>query len=150
MFKDKKCPHCGKTIRNKAVFCLDCGRSVDGQESYIGNSANDFHLEGCVAEKIGSPPFLRVIKGPDLDAVIELGKKIIIGRLRESDNVVLSDPYISRQHLSITDIGGQYRLKNISKTNGTKVNGEEVDSRLLQDGDVIEIGYTVMVLESPG
>lgn len=164
MFKDKKCPHCGRRMRSRAVFCLDCGRSIEDKNNYIGDATGEIVTKGMegeslfaapigesVAENLKATSFLTVTAGPDREATIELTGDIIIGRWRKDNNVVLSDPYISRQHLKITSAGGRHLLENMSKTNGTKVNGDSTENHILQDGDVIEIGYTVMVFRSkPG
>ncbi|HEX21294.1 MAG TPA: FHA domain-containing protein [Actinobacteria bacterium] len=161
MFHNMKCPHCGKKIRSQAVFCLDCGRriddkgySIEGDTGKIVTKADGggFLLTGplgdSIAENLQAAPYLRITKGPDREMVIKLMGNIIIGRLRKENNIILSDPYISRRHLAITASGHRFVLKNMSKTNGTKINGDCVDDCVLKDGDVIEIGYTVMVFKS--
>jgi len=70
-----------------------------------------------------------------------------IGTFRRTTDIVLDDTSISRLHAMIFyDEVGVGILDLVSK-NGTYVNGDEVESRLLQKGDVIEVGETKMVFE---
>jgi uncharacterized protein YbaR (Trm112 family) len=70
-----------------------------------------------------------------------------LGQFRRSPDVVLSDGSLSRLHAMIFyDVAGVGILDLVSK-NGTFVNGQEVESRLLQRGDAIELGETKIVFE---
>ncbi|MBI4236895.1 MAG: FHA domain-containing protein [Deltaproteobacteria bacterium] len=66
---------------------------------------------------------------------------------RRTGDIVLEDVSVSRLHamLFFDDIG--VGVLDLVSKNGTYVNGEEVESRLLQPGDAIEVGETKMVLE---
>lgn len=66
-----------------------------------------------------------------------------IGRLPESD-IVLDDPGASRQHARIHAAEGEYVLSDLGSTNGTFVNDEQVRERMLEDGDRVSIGETVL------
>ncbi|HYF11955.1 MAG TPA: DUF3662 and FHA domain-containing protein [Actinomycetota bacterium] len=66
-----------------------------------------------------------------------------IGRLPESD-VVVDDPGASRQHARIRAADGEYVLSDLGSTNGTFVNDEQVRERVLEDGDRVSIGETVL------
>ncbi|MEW2464951.1 FHA domain-containing protein [Streptomyces sp. NPDC046994] len=61
---------------------------------------------------------------------------------RNSDNtVVISSLSVSRFHAEIVfDENEGYVLRDCGSSNGTQVNGEDVDSRLLQPGDDITMG----------
>ncbi len=73
-----------------------------------------------------------------------LAKPVLtLGRLPESD-VVISDPGASRQHARIANAGGEFVVTDLGSTNGTLVNDEEVRERVLDDGDRITIGETVL------
>jgi pSer/pThr/pTyr-binding forkhead associated (FHA) protein len=68
---------------------------------------------------------------------------VTLGRLPESD-VVVADPGASRQHARITNANGEFVLTDLGSTNGTLVNDEAVHDRVLDDGDRITIGDTVL------
>ena len=67
----------------------------------------------------------------------------IIGRGTASD-FRLPDTGVSRQHAEITWDGQDAVLVDLHSTNGTIVNGEEIDNWLLADGDIISMGHSVM------
>jgi hypothetical protein len=68
---------------------------------------------------------------------------VTLGRLPESD-VVVDDPGASRQHARISNSNGEFVLTDLGSTNGTLVNDESVQERVLDDGDRITIGETVL------
>jgi len=68
---------------------------------------------------------------------------VTLGRLPESD-VVVDDPGASRQHARIRNSNGEFVLTDLGSTNGTLVNDEPVRERVLDDGDRITIGETVL------
>jgi pSer/pThr/pTyr-binding forkhead associated (FHA) protein len=63
-----------------------------------------------------------------------------IGR-RAGNNLRLDYPQVSRQHAVVTRTAEGYALHDLGSRNGTHLNGQlVVGRRLLEDGDVIEIG----------
>ncbi|MDP2600298.1 MAG: FHA domain-containing protein [Deltaproteobacteria bacterium] len=70
-----------------------------------------------------------------------------LGTFRRAPDVVLKDSTLSRLHAMIFfDEIGVGILDLVSK-NGTFVNGQEIESRLLKKGDTIEFGETKIVFE---
>ncbi|HZB01174.1 MAG TPA: DUF3662 and FHA domain-containing protein [Actinomycetota bacterium] len=72
---------------------------------------------------------------------------VTIGRLAECD-VVLKDRGASRKHAQIRLRDGAWVLTDLGSTNGTRLNGQTVQSRPLSDGDKITIGTTVIEFRS--
>lgn len=63
-----------------------------------------------------------------------------IGRSNKS-NVVIKDPYISKEHLRIVKDEGDYYLEDMESANGTFVNGNKIlDVVKLKNGDRVRIG----------
>lgn len=70
-----------------------------------------------------------------------------IGAFKRTSDITLDDSAVSRLHAMLFyDEVGVGILDLVSK-NGTFVNGEEVESRLLRKGDAIEIGESRIVFE---
>ena len=69
--------------------------------------------------------------------------RMLIGRLPESD-VVVDDPGASRRHAEIRRADGDYVVADLGSTNGTMVNESTIGEHVLQDGDRITIGKTVL------
>jgi len=88
---------------------------------------------------------LRILDGADRGRVFEhLPTPVTIGR--EEGNVVqLNDERISRYHIKIQEDGGKLVLTDLESTNGTRVNGEDVQLRILRFGDVIAVGRSVLL-----
>ncbi len=71
----------------------------------------------------------------------------LVGRAPEAHfNLGNRDLYVSRRHFLLEILPPRCRLFHISKTNETKVNGHLVQECDLSNGDVIEVGYTVISL----
>jgi hypothetical protein len=68
---------------------------------------------------------------------------VTIGRLPDCD-VVIEDKGASRRHAQLKRKGATYTLTDLGSTNGTKLNGETIQSRELHNGDKITIGTTVL------
>ncbi|MBI2501574.1 MAG: FHA domain-containing protein, partial [Deltaproteobacteria bacterium] len=70
-----------------------------------------------------------------------------LGAFERKGDVTLADSSISRLHAMIfyDDLG--VGILDLVSKNGTFVNGAEVESRLLQKGDVVLLGSTKLKLE---
>jgi hypothetical protein len=73
--------------------------------------------------------------------------EVTIGRLPECD-VVVDDPGASRQHAQIRRTDGGFVLVDLGSTNGTLVNDEPIREHVLENGDRITIGETVLEFRS--
>jgi len=88
---------------------------------------------------------LRVLDGADRGQVYDhLEPPITIGR-EEGNSVQLNDERISRFHLKIQEDQEKLVLTDLESTNGTRVNGEDTQLRLLRYGDVISVGRSVLL-----
>lgn len=88
---------------------------------------------------------LRVVQGADRGRVFaDLHPPISIGR-EEGNTIQLNDERISRFHCKILADNQHLVLTDLESTNGTKVNGQAVQLRLLRYGDLIVIGRSVLL-----
>lgn len=91
---------------------------------------------------------LRVIDGADRGRVFEdLPTPVTIGR-EEGNTIQLNDERISRFHVKIQEDAGKIVLTDLESTNGTKINGEDAQLRILRFGDLISMGRSVMLFGS--
>lgn len=91
---------------------------------------------------------LRVLEGADRGKVFEdAAAPITIGR-EEGNSIQLNDERVSRFHLKIQQDHQDLVLTDLESTNGTKVNGEEIQLRILRHGDMITIGRSTMLFGS--
>ena len=70
-----------------------------------------------------------------------------IGRMPEND-LVVSDPNVSRRHAEIRPVGSSFIVVDLGSTNGTRVNGAVVSQHTLRPGDSITIGSTTVRFEA--
>jgi signal transduction histidine kinase len=91
-------------------------------------------------------PRVIVIKGTDEGKQFELnGDALSVGR-EPGNRIRLHDTEVSRRHAEFTATkDGGYRLLDIGSANGTFVNGQSIRDVLLQAGDQIQIGQSVLV-----
>lgn len=90
----------------------------------------------------------QLIEGLERGQVFEnLPVPLTIGR--EDDNVIcLNDERVSRFHAKIQEDGGRVILTDLDSTNGTRVNGNPVQIRVLRIGDQLTIGRCILVYGS--
>ena len=70
-----------------------------------------------------------------------------IGRLPECE-IVVDDVGASRQHAEVRRTDDGFVLADLGSTNGTLVNGSPIREHLLEDGDRITIGETILEFRS--
>ena len=63
-------------------------------------------------------------------------------------DIAINDHRISEQHAILKHKDGKYRLVDMGSSNGTLVNGTEIDSVELGDGDRVKVGRTTLVIKT--
>lgn len=92
---------------------------------------------------------LQIVEGFERGMIFRrLATPVSIGREREND-VQLNDEQVSRFHAKIQDADGKLILTDLDSTNGIRVNGRPVKVRVLQVGDQLTMGRSVLVFGSP-
>jgi pSer/pThr/pTyr-binding forkhead associated (FHA) protein len=77
---------------------------------------------------------------PPVTLRLPAGSVRTIGRTARADFIV-DAPLISRLHCRLTaDRSGQLIVEDLGSTNGTLVNSERVDRRVLRAGDTLTVG----------
>lgn len=90
---------------------------------------------------------LVVRTGPNPGMVYELTKEVALAGRDVTNDIVLGDAEVSRQHSRLTRSSGGIVLEDLGSTNGTFVNGERlVAPRLLRPGDLIGMGENVSLM----
>ena len=88
---------------------------------------------------------LRVLDGADRGRVYDdVPTPVTIGR-EEGNTIQLNDERVSRFHLKIQEDREKVVLTDLESTNGTKVNGEDIQLRILRFGDMIALGRSVIL-----
>lgn len=65
--------------------------------------------------------------------------RFIIGRGKQTSDLTIKDPNVSRQHAMIEFSGGNYYMVDMGSTNGVEYSGQRVQRKLIQEGDLFRI-----------
>lgn len=104
--------------------------AADGTMSVSADEARELGLD---KEKI-------TLTGPDGEH--EIDKRVtLIGRSQQAD-IRLTDLNVSRSHAELRQRGNDYLIVDLDSTNGVEVNGKQVKTKALRNGDVINLGTT--------
>ena len=88
---------------------------------------------------------LRVLDGADRGKIFEdIEVPVTIGR-EEGNSIRLNDERISRFHLKIQQDHDDIVLTDLESTNGSRVNNEDVQLKILRHGDLITLGRSTLI-----
>jgi pSer/pThr/pTyr-binding forkhead associated (FHA) protein len=65
--------------------------------------------------------------------------RFIIGRGKQSSDLTIKDPNVSRQHAMVEFLNGQYYMVDMGSTNGVEYNGQRISRRPIAEGDSYRI-----------
>jgi len=89
---------------------------------------------------------IKVLHGADRGKVFsELEPPVTVGR-EEGNSIQLNDERVSRCHFKIQRDNDRLVLTDLDSTNGTKVNGDECQLKILRHGDLISVGRSLMLV----
>ena len=112
---------------------------------------DDTHRPGVVTidARFRQPPpgtAVAALVLPGGDRVPLADDVVSIGRASDC-TVVLGDTNASRRHAEVRPVDGGFSLVDLASTNGTKVNGRNINDHPLADGDEILLGATTLRYE---
>ena len=145
---DRACPSCNHKNDVTANFCSSCGERIGGGPDATTEALSVVDLDESpgnshLADREGFPEdtgLLVVEEGPKSGSRYALDSEVVsAGRHPESD-IFLDDVTVSRRHVDITHVGGEYRVNDVGSLNGTYINKQLVESAVLTDGDELQIG----------
>ncbi len=107
------------------------------------------YLDPRIADKVAyeRTPALVVIQGNEIGRRFRLERgRLILGRDPKRADLVISDASVSGKHalVSVDAEAGRYGLIDLGSRNGTRLNGNPVESAALREGDRIFLGETVL------
>ena len=65
--------------------------------------------------------------------------RFVIGRGKQSSDLTLKDPNVSRQHAMIEFQNGVYFMVDMGSTNGVAINGQRIARKQIVEGDTFRI-----------
>lgn len=77
-----------------------------------------------------------------------MNQVVTFGRTDAANVVLDQDRLLSSRHFEISGADGKFSLRDLGSTNGTRVNGQPVESCELAEGDQIAVGTTLFVVRA--
>lgn len=114
--------------------------------SIIEEAAEIPDLPDMEEESVSIHAKLICVEGDMEPKEIVLSETISIGR-SPSNDVVLKEAKVSRQHAAINKQNNEYILIDLKSSNGVYVNGKKVEEQVLQDGDQLSVGSFKMLFQ---
>jgi eukaryotic-like serine/threonine-protein kinase len=90
---------------------------------------------------------LEIIKGPQVGRSFEFSEPdtFLVGRAKDATfRLPEEDPYVSRRHFHLEINPPKCFFRDLQSTNPPKINNEVIVEKELQNGDIIQVGYTQM------
>ncbi len=133
--------------RNMAFHLEQGSCRAIGRAEADPNKTSVFNVDLALALDEGTKGLILHYIARQFRRVSREGGADALGGFRRAPDVILTDVSLSRLHdMLFAEESGVGILDLVSK-NGTYVNGQEVESKMLAVGDVIEVGETKIVLE---
>ncbi len=142
------------------------GLFFDPISRWIDFSTGDASMSRCVGvlavglfvglfigifENISKEAWFQMLKGPLAGKHFVLFKQSMrIGSAPKSDIYLFKDPDVAPLHASVKRTGRRYMIEDEHSEKGVFVNGKKVEKYLLQPGDTVSIGETVLRYHEKG
>jgi hypothetical protein len=143
------CSQCGEQVPEDANFCPACGahltasttgRQEDTTAAIEVGALDPHHEVGLLPDVEPGTGMLVVVRGPNAGARFLLDRDTTtVGRHPDSE-IFLDDVTVSRRHAEFTRTEGGATIRDLGSLNGSYVNGERVEERVLGTGDEVQIG----------
>ena len=65
--------------------------------------------------------------------------RFIIGRGKQSSDMTIKDPNVSRQHAMVEYLNGMFYMVDMGSTNGVEYNGQRIARKAIAEGDLFRI-----------
>jgi hypothetical protein len=142
------CNQCGEQVPEDANFCPACGahltaasgRQEDTTAAIEVGALDPRHDVGSLPDVEPGTGMLVVVRGPNAGARFLLDRDTTtVGRHPDSE-IFLDDVTVSRRHAEFVRSEQGSKVRDLGSLNGSYVNGERVEERILGTGDEVQIG----------
>src|SRR5262249_37719242 len=111
-------------------------------------------VQTLVTRMLGDGPAVRVLRtcevevvqGPDAGTRRRLQRPLYRIGTQESNDLVLSDPTVSKHHLEIAVVAEGYRVTDLASSNGTWLGSGRVGELTVVDPVRLQLGHTHLVV----
>lgn len=140
----------GERLELAAGTCRALGRSLDDMEKTQVFSRNSSLALDDSSKKVIMQYVSKQFQTSSLNKNMQTSQDTLGGFVRGADFPV-KDNSVSRLHAMIFhDVSGGIGILDLVSRNGTFVNGAEIESKTLKEGDLVMLGSTKMRLERVG
>lgn len=105
---------------------------------------DDIDSSSAVAEAAATlargSAMLVVKRGPNVGAKFVLNEPVMNAGRHPASDIFLDDITVSRRHAEFRSENGEFRVVDLGSLNGTYLNRGPIDSAVLTNGDVLQIG----------
>lgn len=141
------CPVCNSTVEAEDEACSVCGYHFLGSTQKfqpVNVSSEDLARD---SKKLSTKAQLRVVRGPQIAAMFALeDKPLTIGRSPQCE-IFLNDMTVSREHARIEPVEAGHKITDLNSYNGVWIDNESVESSILKEGDILQIGVFCLVYQ---
>ena len=147
-----KCPVCDSDITSEHNICPVCGFHLMGQTQKF----SPVKFEGGtpqVQQESDEPTktaYIIVLSGITKGSKYDLktdSSETVLGRNPKS-TIFLNDMTVSRNHASILFEQGEWIIRDNGSFNGVWVNNNNIETKVLQSGDIIQLGNFSLEFQS--
>lgn len=141
-----------RCVEQRALVTYDQLDSLGSEQSTQRGDDITTLLHGSFDPSPLPAPFaLTVVKGPDQGLTFALDgsqpARPLLGQGATCD-LRLTDRAVSRRHAALDVESSRVRVSDLSSKNGTRVNGVKIIEAWARDGDTIQVGSTLLRLNS--
>jgi pSer/pThr/pTyr-binding forkhead associated (FHA) protein len=142
------CSHCGQPVSEDARFCAACGAPVADDAASANDTTASIELGALdPSHQPEELPLLApgtgmlvVVRGPNAGSRFLLDRDVTtVGRHPDAD-IFLDDVTVSRRHAELHRTEDGMLVRDLGSLNGTYVNAERVEERLLVTSEELQIG----------
>jgi hypothetical protein len=142
------CSQCGHAVGDSDRFCSACGAQVASDEGTANDTTASIELGALdPSHEPQDLPLLEpgtgmlvVVRGPNAGSRFLLDRDVTtIGRHPDAD-IFLDDVTVSRRHAELHHTDDGVLVRDLGSLNGSYVNGERVEERLLVTSEELQIG----------
>lgn len=91
-------------------------------------------------QRVSVHPYLMVVAGASVGRLVRIDGRMTLGRSGDAE-LRLDEDGVSRRHAALAQLpDGTVEISDLGSTNGTFVNDERVERRVLRDGDRVVVG----------